>query len=73
MPLPLTVRKLISMLEELDGDLTVKFDIGRFNNATIVANFGYYSVDEERNEIVLHPSILGSYGLGTPVYYGDEL
>jgi len=68
-----SVRELISMLEELDGDLTVKIDIGRFNNTTIVANFGFYSVDEERNEIVLHPSVLGSYGLGTPVYYGDEL
>ena len=41
MPLPLTVRELISMLEELDGDLIVKFDIGRFNNAAVVANFGY--------------------------------
>lgn len=68
-----SVRELISMLEELDGDLTVKIGIGSFNNATIVANFGYYSVDEERNEIVLHPSSLGSYGLGTPVYYGEEL
>ena len=70
---PLTVRELISMLGKLDGDLPVKFDIGRFNNATIVANFGFLNVDDERNEIVLHPSNLGSYGLGTPVYYGDEL
>lgn len=67
----ITVADLRDYLVDYPEDAIIRFDIGKSNGLTVVADFGFIS--ESNGEVILHPTDAGTYVLGHPEYLGIEV